>query len=98
MRTNESRMVEKELLRRFAAVDAYRYNSGSLRVRIIDPVFAGLSEDRRDKLVERALAALPEDTRSDIVNVVPVAPDEISPLSRWSLLLLDFEDPRPSGL
>ena len=36
-RTDETRLVEAELVKaRFEQVDAYRYNSASIRVRVID--------------------------------------------------------------
>ena len=45
-RTGETRMVE-DLLRNagFETVDAYRYNPASIRVRVIDKRFEGMSTD-----------------------------------------------------
>ena len=44
MRTDESRFVEASLVNAgFERVDAYRYNSASLRVRIVDKRFNFLS-------------------------------------------------------
>ena len=46
-RTDETRQVE-EVLRQagFQQADAYRYNSASIRVRVIDPRFEGRSHHR----------------------------------------------------
>ena len=78
-RTDESRGVE-DLLRNvggFAQADAYRYNSASIRVRVIDPRFEGMSLDRRDALVEPFLAKLPEETQADIMTLFTFAPSEV---------------------
>ena len=53
MRTDESRFVEASLVNAgFERVDAYRYNSASLRVRVVDERFNSLSRDERDAIVE----------------------------------------------
>ena len=51
LRTEETRLVEKVLRARFPQTDAYRYNSASIRVRIIDPRFEGLAHEERDAMV-----------------------------------------------
>jgi len=101
-RTDESRQVE-EVLRKagFEQVDAYRYNSASIRVRIIDRRFEGLSAEERDAIVEPFLDQLPEKTQADIVRVLTFAPSEIEKGSkhlRELLFNLEFEDPSPSML
>ena len=62
-RTDETRKVE-EVLRNegFEQVDAYRYNSASIRVRVVDPRFEELPADERDAMVEPYLDQLPERT------------------------------------
>lgn len=49
-RTDETRQVE-DLLRKagFEKVDAYRYNSASIRLRVIDSRFERLSAERRER-------------------------------------------------
>lgn len=101
-RTDETRGVE-DVLRQagFQQVDAYRYNSASIRVRVIDPRFEGLSAEDRDALVEPVLDQLPERTQADIVNLFTFAPTELQAAlgtckEQW--LNSEFEDPSPSML
>ncbi len=98
MRTDETRLVEKALRDRFPQTDAYRYNSASIRVRIIDPRFEGLSHEERDAKVEPLLDQLPETTQADIINLLTLAPSEVQESSRKSLSNQEFEDPSPSTL
>lgn len=101
-RTDETRKVE-EVLRSagFDRVDAYRYNSASIRLRVIDQRFEGLSPEQRDALLEPHLAQLPERTQADIISLFTFAPSELqqTPKSlRESLRNLEFDDPSPSML
>lgn len=85
----------------FERVDAYRYNSASLRVRIIDSRFENLSREERDAIAEPALERLPPNTKSDIVNLVLVSPSELtSPGNsfRDAMLNAEFDNPSPSML
>ena len=101
-RTDETRQVE-DVLRKagFATVDAYRYNSASIRVRVIDPRFEGLPHEQRDAMVEPHLEQLPERTQADIMNLFTFAPSELQQAPktfREFLLNTEFEDPSPSML
>lgn len=101
-RTAETRQVE-DLLRKagFATVDAYRYNSASIRVRVIDPRFEGLPPEQRDALVEPYLDQLPEHTQADILTLFTFAPSELQHTAKTSREFLrnaEFEDPSPSML
>lgn len=102
MRTNESRMVEEALRRGgFDQADAYRYNSASIRVRVVDPRFEGLSLEQRDSMVEPILAQLPENTQSDIITLFTFAPSELQQtprLRREFIQNVEFEEPSPSIL
>lgn len=98
MRTNDSRKVEEILRQRFPRADAYRYNSASIRVRVIDPEFEGKSREERYDLVEPLLKQLPADIQADIMNLVILAPNETGPPSRSSAANVEFEDPSPSVL
>ena len=95
-----TRQIEKVLHPQFPNVEAYRHNTFSIRVRVIDPRFAGLNAAERDALVAPLLATLPEDIEREILLLLTLTPDETEPsnLSRYSLLNLEFEDPRPSTL
>jgi hypothetical protein len=100
--TDETRQVEAVLQRAgFEQVNAYRYNSASIRVRVIDSRFEGLPPEARDAQVEPYLEQLPERTQADIMNLFTFAPKELeeSPkTSRQFLLNAEFEDPSPSIL
>src|SRR5882724_4476442 len=101
-RTDETREVE-DILRKagFEQVDAYRYNSASIRVRVIDPRFEGLSPEKRDAMVEPHLEQLPERTQADIMNLFTFAPSELqqSPKSLKEFMKnTEFDDPSPSML
>lgn len=98
MRTAESGQVEDLLRKEFPKTDAYRYNSASIRVRVIDPRFEGKSHAERDAMVEPLLKQLPEEIQADIMNLLTLAPSERKKLSRKSLANLEFEDPSPSML
>jgi hypothetical protein len=98
MRTDETRQVEQLLRTEFPQTDAYRYNSASIRVRVIDERFEDKSTEERDAMVEPLLEKLPESTQSDIMNLLTVAPSELHNLSKKSLLILEFEDPSRSLL
>jgi hypothetical protein len=93
--TAETNRVE-EVFRKagFQQVDSYRYNSASIRVRVIDRQFEGISVEERDKLVEPHLSQLDERTQGDIMNLFVFAPSEI----QHSLLNAEFEEPSPSML
>lgn len=101
-RTDESRRVEKVLQDAgFEQVDSYRYNMASIRVRVIDARFEGMSIENRHALVEPHLEQLPERTQADIMTLFTFAPGELQPTSkalRTQLLNLEFEDPTPSIL
>lgn len=101
-RTKDSREVEDVLQKAgFARVDAYRYNSASIRVRVIDSRFEGLPHEKRDAMVEPYLEQLPERIQADIMNLFTFAPSELQPAPkalRELLLNTEFEDPSPSML
>ncbi len=101
-RTDESRQVEDVLKRAgFPQTDAYRYNSASIRVRVVDSRFEGLSPENRDALVEPILEQLPERIQTDIMNLFTFAPSELQQKAaspRAALLNLEFESPSPSIL
>ena len=101
-RTDETRQVEETLKRAgFDQVDAYRYNSASIRVRVIDPRFEGMPREKRDGMVEPHLEQLPERTQADIVTLFTFAPSELQQTPktlREFMLNTEFDDPSPSML
>jgi len=98
MRTDESRQVEDLLRKEFPKTDAYRYNSASIRVRVVDPRFEGLTMEERDSMVEPLLKQLPEEIQADIMNLITLSPSEARNSRKLSLVNLEFEDPSPSML
>ena len=77
-----------------ARIDLYRQNSVSVRVRIIDPDFAGQGRPERSQQAWRYLDKLPEEPLSDISTVLLLTPDETA----QSFANLEFDDPVPSKL
>jgi hypothetical protein len=100
-RTHETRMVEDALRNSFARVDSYRYNSASIRVRVVDQQFEGMPRDERERRVEEEIAKLPENTQRDIVTIFCFAPSELQQTPktlREFMLNTEFDDPSPSML
>ena len=100
-RTDETRNIKELLGKRFQQVDAYRYNSASIRVRVIDSQFEGLPPEKRDAMVEPYLEMLPERTQADIINLFTFAPSELQQTPntlREYLLNSEFDEPSPSML
>lgn len=77
-----------------AEIEAYRRNSASIRVRIVDPDFAGKDDLQREDVVWQVLDNLPEEVRSDITMLVLITPAEVAD----SLASREFQDPTPSQL
>jgi hypothetical protein len=77
-----------------ARIDLYRQNPVSVRVRIIDPGFAGQTRPQRSQLAWKYLGQLKEDVQGDISTVLLLTPDE----TKMSFANFEFEDPVPSSL
>lgn len=77
-----------------AEIDLYRQNTVSVRIRIIDPDFAGQSKPQRNQHAWRYLEQLPEEIQSDISTVLLLTPDE----TKMSFANFEFDDPVPSKL
>ena len=72
-----------------AEAAVYRHDPVSVRVRVIDPDFAGVGRSERHTAVWRYLDAVPDEVVSDISMLVPITPDERT----RSGSNLEFEDP-----
>lgn len=59
-----------------AKIDVYRYNSACVRIRILDPDFAGMDILDREQIMWRALEALPDDVVTQISFLLPLTPKE----------------------
>ena len=97
-RTPETRKIEELLGANFDRVDAYRFNSASIRVRVIDPRFEGKSIEEREEMVLPLLQKLPKRTQEDILLLLTLAPSELQGMNRHLLVNLEFEQPLPSRL
>lgn len=97
-RTVETRRVEDTLRQVFPNTDAYRYNSASIRVRVIDDRFKGKSIEERDTMVEPFLEQLSKETQADIVNLLTMYKEEPHDSFRVHLANEEFENPSESML
>lgn len=91
--TPETEDVEKVFRNHgFADVKSYRHSSASIRLRIRDERFRGLSRVARMEMLEPIIDTLPEETRQDLIFVLPIAPGEEN--REFRLMSIEFEDPR----
>jgi hypothetical protein len=77
-----------------AKIKAYRQNSGSIRIRIIDPDFAPLDKALRHDHVWALLRQLDDDVISQITVVLLLTPKE----TKTSFANMDFNNAIPSDL
>jgi hypothetical protein len=78
-----------------AEASLYRQNSASIRLRVVDRRFEGISKSRRHADVWEFLAQrVPEDTLADVSLVLTLAPAELGS----SFANFEFERPIPSHL
>jgi hypothetical protein len=77
-----------------AKIDAYRQNSASIRLRIVDPEFESLDRVQREELIWDILGGLPEAIRSQITLLLLLTPKEAS----CSFANFEFDNPLPSTL
>lgn len=97
LRTQETREVERWLKDNFKGWSAkypptaYRYNSASIRVRLVSSRFKGKSFGEREEMVQPLIRELPEETQAEIMMLALLPPEELdrSPLN------YEFEHPSP---
>ncbi|MFZ5832201.1 MAG: hypothetical protein ACOY3P_19120 [Planctomycetota bacterium] len=77
-----------------AEITAYRQNSVSVRVRIVDPAFEGTPTNEREDAIWQYFAKLPDETQNDLTMLLLLTPDE----ARQSYANMEFEDPVESML
>ncbi len=75
-----------------AEIEAYRQNSVSVRIRIVNPAFAGKSRTEREEEVWAILNRLPDDALAEISLLLLLTPAE----KKNSLTSTEFDDPIPS--
>lgn len=77
-----------------AQVEVYRQNSVSVRVRIVDTDFAGVSKADRHDTVWAFLQDLPEEQQAEVSVLLLLTPDEV----KMSFANYEFGNPIPSRL
>jgi stress-induced morphogen len=78
-----------------AAIEIYRENSASIRIRIIDPDFAGCDRAQRHNDVWRHyLGNLSDDVQGEISVLLLLTPEE----TETSFANVEFDHPIPSNL
>lgn len=76
-----------------AIATLYRQNTASVRIRILDDRFRGISKgDRHDQVWDFLSSRLDDDTIQEISVLLLLAPGE----ERSSLMNTEFDDPIPS--
>jgi hypothetical protein len=75
-------------------IEAYRQNSVSVRIRVIDPDFARKSRAQREEEVWAALDRLPEEVVAEISLMLLLTPEE----AKKSFANFEFDNPIPSKL
>jgi stress-induced morphogen len=76
-----------------ARIEAYRRDSASIRIRIIDPDFEGLDRAKRHGDVWRLLDELPEDVLSHLSLLLLLTPKE----KKTSFASYEFDHPVPAA-
>ena len=77
-----------------AEIEAYRQNSVSVRIRVLNPEFAGRSRAQREEEVWAFLNELPEEAVAEISLLLLLTPNE----AKHSFASFEFDDPIPSKL
>lgn len=88
------RLAEYESQHSRAKAEAYRQNPVSVRIRVIDPRFAGVDRIEREEEIWRHLEALPEEVLADVTMLLVLTPAE----AKKSFANYEFEHPLPSRL
>ena len=77
-----------------AEISLYRQNGVSVRIKIVDPEFEGVSKSARHASAWGFLERLPDEIQSDISMLVLLAPGQ----ENQSLANIEFEDPSRSAI
>jgi|SRR5205809_656109 len=84
-----------EALRRYslahpqAAIEAYRQNSVSVRIRVIDSDFSGMTRVEREEELWKILEQLPEDVVAEVSLLLLLTPEE----AKKSFANVEFDNP-----
>jgi stress-induced morphogen len=77
-----------------AEIEVYRHNNVSVRIRIIDPTFKGMSRAQREVDLWAILNELPEEVVQDISLLILLTPVE----AKKSFASMEFDDPIPARI
>ncbi len=78
-----------------AVASLYRFNPGSIRLRIISAHFQGVSRPKRhDQFLRFLKATVDEDVLAEVTLLLLLTPAELAS----SMMNIEFEDPMPSLL
>ncbi len=77
-----------------AEIEIYRQNCVSVRIRIIDTDFRGLSRSDRHQKVWKYLGPVSDETISDVTLLLLLTPEE----RQSSFANFEFENPVPSAI
>jgi hypothetical protein len=93
LKTPETRDIEAIFRTDFPRTDVYRYNTASIRVRVIHPRFKGLTFIERVDVVEPWVGQLPIEQQREILCVLCLTPEELESNSdsRLRSLKRDFD-------
>lgn len=75
-----------------AKIDVYRHNNVSVRIRVLDSGFKGISRGQRDDDLWAILRELPDETVQDISLLILLTPAE----AKKSFASMEFDDPIPT--
>src|ERR1700690_936317 len=92
----EEKRIAEALAQRFPAksITVRRYNSASIRARVIHPLFDGKPIVEREALVDPLIANLPKNIQAQITILLLLSPKE----TKESLMNLEFDEPSPTLL
>jgi hypothetical protein len=103
LRTKRPDQVQRQIIKALeqyaeghpkAEIEAYRHNSVSVRIRIIDPNFERQSRAQREDDLWAILDELPEDVVAEISLLLLLTPAE----AKKSFASMEFDDPIPSRI
>lgn len=77
-----------------AEIEAYRHNSVSLRIRVLNPDFANKTNVQREDEIWAILVKLPEETVAEVNQLLLLTPEE----AKKSFASCEFDHPIPSKL
>ena len=77
-----------------AKISTYRQNSVSIRIRIVDESFNGISRGDRHDLIWEILEIMPEEYLCDVTLLILLTPEETA----TSFANMEFDHPVPSRL